>query len=181
MDDKRFNASTRVQKIYGGNVQTFKVIEEYPNFSISQCGKIKNNTSGKILKTVIHKKGYEVINIKPYGRGAGKSLKIHRLVAKAFLPNPLNKLQVNHLDGNKQNNHMNNLEWATASENMKHAFDTGLKTPSLQVKRFTESEAIEIAKAYKFRCRKNGANALAKRFGTSHSVILNTIQRVKEN
>jgi hypothetical protein len=69
---------------------------------------------------------YAFVNI--YHNGIGKIKYIHRLVAIAFLPNPLNKETVNHIDGNKSNNCLSNLEWATYAENNKHAVDTGLKT-----------------------------------------------------
>lgn len=69
-------------------------------------------------------KGYPQIAL--YKNGEKKRFKVHRLVASAFLPNPLNLPQVNHKDGNKGNNNVKNLEWVTQSQNMKHARDTGL-------------------------------------------------------
>ena len=80
---------------------------------------------GRILKQTLNNHGYPCVTIK-YLDGHQKVVATHRLVALAFLPNPDNKPQINHIDGNKQNNNISNLEWCTASENLKHAFRTGL-------------------------------------------------------
>lgn len=73
---------------------------------------------GQILKSRCHKNGYYAITLNNNGR---KLKYIHRLVAEAFIPNPNNKKTVNHIDGNKANNCVTNLEWATQSENNLHA------------------------------------------------------------
>lgn len=75
-----------------------------------------------------HPQGYLRLGLRT--NGIRKFHNIHRLVAQTFLPNPENKPFVNHIDGNKSNNRVENLEWCNQSENMEHAYRTGLKHPS---------------------------------------------------
>lgn len=79
---------------------------------------------GRILKTIVMKDGYESIQI--FKDSKHHTYKVHRLVAKAFLPNPDNLPEVNHKDGNKCNNTSENLEWCTRGHNIRHAFKNGL-------------------------------------------------------
>ncbi len=105
-------------------------------YQVSNYGNIKAlsrkvNTKGcsvRIIKERILKiyKGYRY-QVVYLGRRNSKS--VHKLVALAFVPNPHNKPQINHIDGNKQNNNADNLEWCTQSENQLHAYKIGLQKP----------------------------------------------------
>lgn len=80
----------------------------------------------RYMKT-FDKNGYRCVGIRPYiGGRVQRTLRVHRLVAMAYIPNPLNLPQVNHKDGNKSNNCVDNLEWSNHSLNAKHAWATGL-------------------------------------------------------
>jgi hypothetical protein len=96
-------------------------------YEVSIYGEIKSIKTGKLLKPRLST-GYAMVAL--WNNGLRKDLKIHRLVAIAYIKNPMNKPQVNHIDGNKLNNELSNLEWVTNSENLKHAYKNGLITIS---------------------------------------------------
>lgn len=88
-------------------------------YQISTFGRVKNH-KGKITEGSNHESGYLWVSVSP------KQYLLHRLVAKVFIPNPEKKEQVNHIDGNKKNACVSNLEWCSNSENSQHAHDSGL-------------------------------------------------------
>ena len=101
-------------------------VPDYENYHVSNFGRTKSfyNDQVKILKPALNR---QYLFVYLYKDGKGQNFRVHRLVAQLFVPNPSNKPQVNHIDGNKLNNHVSNLEWVTNSENMRHAVDTGLQ------------------------------------------------------
>jgi len=109
------------------NEQWKAIAECNGEYYISDHGRIKSFKYGKerILKQAIQSTGYLAVAI-CYPVGKKKSQTIHKLVALAFIQNLNNKLEVNHKDGNKTNNHVDNLEWLTHQENMQHARSSGL-------------------------------------------------------
>lgn len=94
---------------------------------------------GRILKTNLNK---QVIypQVRLWKDNKGTWFYIHRLVAQAFIPNPNNLPEVNHIDGNRTNNHVSNLEWVTSSENSFHAVQTGLR---VYTNRLTKEEFVD--------------------------------------
>lgn len=103
-----------------------KIIADYPNYSISEDGVVRRIKTGSVIKSLDrNKSGYKYVDL--YNLDGCKKMSIHRLVAQAFIPNPDNKPQVNHIDSNPANNHISNLEWATPRENNLHANRFGNK------------------------------------------------------
>jgi hypothetical protein len=97
------------------------------DYSISDSGEVRKDTTNYIMKLQIQQ-GYNHVTIQINGKP--KRFRVHRLVAEAFIPNPENKPYVNHIDGNRQNNLAENLEWVTPAENTQHAINTGLMLPT---------------------------------------------------
>lgn len=102
-------------------MKEWKVVDGFNNYRISNHGEVMNE-KGKILKPFIVGRGYECIHL--FRDDTRTKKYIHRLVAEAFLEKDSMKNEVNHKDGNKTNNHVDNLEWCTKAENINHSYYT---------------------------------------------------------
>lgn len=179
---RRTNGEKRIKNVQGYNGL----------YLVSDVGEIFSNykrKSGVNLRGRISKKtGYLYVNLCINGEAKNKT--IHRLVAKAFIPNPGNKPQVNHKDGDKQNNHFTNLEWCSNSENAKHAFKNRLLDMSTiigfgriidnrgeksGVSKLKNKQILEIRKKYKKGNRWNPSRYDAKKLSDEYNTTPNNI------
>ena len=141
------------------------------DYQISTFGRVKSFCQGKvIIRKPVNKRGYLVVDITINGKK--KYFSIHRLVALAFIPNPSNLPQVNHQDGHKFNNYVDNLEWSTGQKNTQHAYDMGLNIASHGFEHYNAKFTNEADIIY---IRENPDNlsgkALAKKFNVDPMTI----------
>jgi len=153
------------------NLGRVKSLDRYVNSK----GDSQQLKKGKVLNMHLKKDGYIGIVLCNYGKQ--KNFRVHRLVAESFIPNPENKAQVNHIDGIKTNNNFLNLEWATDSENIKHAFKnnlipkaSGSKNPMAKL---TKEQVDDI--------RNNNMLTPNKELSKKFNVSKTCIYRVKNN
>jgi len=145
-----------------GRVKTLEKILPHNKFKHITCV-----FKEKIMKISLDTKGYPSIVLRK--NGIPKTLRVHRLMTEAFIPNPENKAYVNHINGIKHDNMLENLEWSTPSENESHAYRTKLKNSNsiLGVKHFkaklTEKDILEIRE--KFGNKTHTAKELAEEYG----------------
>lgn len=100
-----------------------KTINEF--YAVNENGQVWSFRNSIFLKNQKNTAGYSQVSFSFNGKVLNK--RVHRLVAEAFIPNPNNYLEINHIDGNKENNSIGNLEWCTRSENIKHSFAIKLR------------------------------------------------------
>lgn len=142
----------------------FKTIKHYPNYEISIDGTVRNKSTGHTMKWINNGKGYFTVKLYNHNTPKGRLCLVHRLVLSTydiFIPD--GNLDVNHIDGDKSNNHIHNLQWVTKSENTRHAHLTGLfknKVTIEQVKQIKQD--LKTEKHYP---------VLAKKYGVGRATI----------
>lgn len=139
----------------------------------------RQGNTGDPLKHTIKENGYERVTLRDDGKRSSRY--VHRLVAEAFIPNPLNKPCINHKDGNKSNNSVDNLEWVTYSENMKHCFAHGMNhAPCFYgedspVSKLKAKDVLDIRELFS---KGEKPSELAKRYNVTPEQISNVVKRI---
>lgn len=168
---------------------TWRLIENFEMYAVSDTGLVKRlSYIGKtptkldclrkehLLKPWKTKKGYLAVQL--YDNDRVKTFPVHRLVAKAFIPNPSNKPQVNHIDCDKTNNNVSNLEWCNNSENQLHAFKHGL-----QMNNFEHPQSklnLEAVLDIKANCVKKKKGYSMADFARKYYVCASSIKQILE-
>ena len=139
-------------------------------YEVSNTGYVKSLKSNKILKPYSNN-SYLLVNL--YKNKSQKHRYIHRLVAQTFIPNPDNSPEVNHIDCDKSNNLVKNLEWCDRMYNLKHSYDNGLKRIGELhgCHKLTAKEVINIRKEYVKNDREHSLHALGEKYGVSWCTI----------
>lgn len=154
--------------------EIWREVAGYENYRVSNFGRVYSLYKNKILSPTIAQTGYlQFCLCKDHNK---KTFCVHRLVAITFIDNPLNKLEVNHRDGHKLNNYVDNLEWATRVENAQHSWNMGLQKPQQGENRYN-AKLVNVDVVY-IRENPDSLNTyeLAELFNMSQSSI-SEIQR----
>ena len=142
----------------------FKQIEHYPNYEVHFDGTVRNKSTGHVLKWINNGKGYFTVKLYNKDTPRGRLCLVHRLVISTHdVHIPEGNLDVNHIDGDKSNNYIHNLEWVTKSENTRHAHITGLFTNKITIDQVKQiKQDLKIEQHYQ---------TLAKKYNVSRATI----------
>lgn len=140
---------------------TYNEVPGYERYLIDRSGNVYSTHSKRLLKQEVDKDGYRRVTLTMGGKS--KHFGVHRLVAMAYINNPKAAPEVNHKDGNKENNDVSNLEWVTTRENIQHAIKLGLREnrpghSHRGVVKIFNGEAIATFKSTREAARKTGVN-----------------------
>lgn len=156
------------------------IVECGENYEVSTLGNVrrigKDGEPKENLKFETTDRGYKRVRLS--NQGNKKIYRVHRLVGLAFLPNPYNKSQINHLDGKKDNNRVYNLAWSTGQENIAHAVENGLfpSGENHHNAKLTDFEVQWIRDNYLPYDKEFGRKALAKKFNVAKVTISKIIE-----
>lgn len=153
----------------------WKVIEGYPKYEVSDDGEVRVVKSGKILKKSVDTRGYYKVTLT--NSENRKTLFVHRLVAIAFVSNPNNLNQVNHIDENKQNNHASNLEWCDVVYNCNYGTRNKRISKQIKIKYFLQS----IFRSYQKHKRARGTVCMVKDMSKPHELEQLFVPKLKKN
>lgn len=148
-------------------------------YSAAKNGRIYTHKFKRFLNPYKDKQGYLKIDL------INKSFTLHRIIAKAFIPNPKNKPEVNHKNGIKADNKVSNLEWVTARENVMHAFKTGLRKKEVYIKAARENgkimRAFSMKQVNEIKKEYSCGNITMKNLSKKHRAGIATIYRIIRN
>ena len=155
-------------------MEEWKVVKEFPNYEVSSLGRVRSSRTKTLRHAYIGNNGYPVFKFIKDGHRYSKQL--HRIVATEFIDNPMNYPIINHIDGNKENNSIDNLEWCTYSHNNQHAYDMGLKKFYAY-----KVEPTEYKTLYNLYIGKVSVKVIARIYGVTENGIYKILRMVKQN
>ena len=163
--------------------ELWKPLLEYKGIEVSSIGRIRKAANKRRKERILSefpkdRDGYCRCSVQRLN-GTWTSQPVHRLVAKSFISNPYNKPAVNHIDGNRTNNKVDNLEWVTPRDNVIHSFKYGVRKKCKEVPRHTLLTDFQISQIDKLRTLYT-VNQLAKLFNIEYQSLKNIIHKKKQ-